>query len=88
LNPHEPAPHAGPFIDALVGLASMCRRFDRFVTEGHAAHLLIGEGELLDALVGLCSLHHTLDAVIEAMCGDPCPRPPFNPATWRRDVLR
>ena len=86
--PDELVADTAPFVDAVVGLASVCRRVDRMIEDGTLAALVASHPELLDAAIGACSLHAMVHRVIAAMAETTALDAPEPAATWRRDHLR
>lgn len=85
----DPVAVAAPFVDAIVGLASVCHRIDRMIGDGTLAALVASNPELLDAAVGACSLHTMVQRVIAALAESPMAlEAPGPAAAWQRDHLR
>lgn len=83
------APAAAPFVDAVLGLASVCRRLDGPALQARLIALVPADRpEMIAAVLGALSLRKTLDLVIAAICEEAASTSSPEPARWRRDVLR
>jgi hypothetical protein len=99
LDPAGPGDDA--FVDALVGLAGVCRWLAGEAGEIERATVTAGTpgdagadapaaelDEPLAALLGLVSMRTTLSLVLAALCGDPADAEPEAGAAWSRELLR
>lgn len=83
------APERDPFVDALVGLSSLCRRLDDAEARGQLIALVPADRpEMIEAILGALSVRKTIELVIAGMCVDPGEADSQEAAGWQRDQLR
>jgi hypothetical protein len=93
------APARDPFVDAVVGLASVCRRLGEAGARGELIALVPADRpEMIEAVLGALSLKKTIELVIAGLVNevletertsvDPAAPDPQEVARWERDLLR